>query len=361
MWMIAVKVAWAPWRQPRKITRLAAITFGTAAAVVMMGMLVSAPAATHVGVPRWAERSIPSDARLVGIINVDRLVQSGLCQSIGAEIGKHESWRALGVRLNPSEIAELVVFAIEYQRPLFLLRTYRDCELEQVAKVGKGCQLAVYNDVEYVPTGSLWVAKIAPRRFCVALSQADVEWEIEHRQRREMVVLREQLSEFFDKAPRADLHLVAIQPPGALKSSIEGFRLSLSFSTDVECQLDLLCRSETEAGNQRRQIQGALKDVGTQLAVLPPAIGRAIADLASAIKVNDDGPMLRITAQWSGDDLKNLVERIQSVPDLPAMLGPLPGLSPPSDLKPAKQSQPEDGPATTPADAVAPALPADNN
>ena len=361
MWMIAAKVAWAPWRHPRKITRLAAITFGTAAAVVMLGTLVSSPAATHVGVPRWAERSVPSDARLVGIVNVDKLVQSELCQSIGREIGKQEGWRALGVRLNPSEIAELVFFAVEYQRPLILLRTYRDCELEQVAKVGKGCQLAVYNDVEYIPTGSLWVAKIAPRRFCVALSQADVEWEIEHRQRRETVVLREQLSQFFDKAPRADHHLAAIQPPGALKSNVEGVRLSLSFSTEVECQLDLLCVSETEAANQRRQIQGALKDVGAQLAVLPPAIGRAVADLASAIKVNDDGPMLRITAQWSGDDLKNLVERIQAVPDLSAMLGPLPGLSSPSELKPAKRSEPENDPTTTPAGAVVPGLPAGNN
>lgn len=340
LWLAAAKASLAPWGQPRRLIRLGAITFATAAAVVMLGLLVAAPPTARPGVPHWAERLVPSNAKVVGVVDCDKLVRSEFWQSIGKQLVKRGAWSDLGLRLSPSEIAEMVIYAVDYRRPVFLFRTYKGLRLEQAAKVAGDSQPVMYNDVTYLSTGTLWVARLAPRRFCVAFSAQDIEAEIDLCERREGIVLRDELAQLFDSIPRADHYLAAALLPAPMASSVKGMGLSLSLDADAQIELLILCRNETDARNRRLEVQSALRDAGKQWAILPQAVQKSVTDLARTIEASSEERTLQISAKWSVEDLKLLIDRVQEAPNLAEVWRSVVGAIPATERK-AQSEKPE--------------------
>lgn len=328
---------------------------GVLAGVVLIYLLVpgagGGPGRPSASVlPRWATFAVPSQAKGVVYVNVDKLRQSELYRML-QRLVKSASVPVPGMQLGPifslaDNLTELFVAFGQNTEPIIVFRTREDMSLDVLVSstidafeatlpaplrgaARPPLQTGAYANVEYLrlPGGGC-LAKTAPATFCGTQTEENLKEALGRFQRNESLPLSPDLQEALSHA-RGDHYFALVdlrqwQPGGfaapALPASGAGWPAWLGFGATATSGLSidgtLGFATEPEAQAAKKDLDEMIKKIDEGLGELPPNAPPQMREMLEksrrivrAIRASQSGKTVRLTASCSVKDIEDLLSQ----------------------------------------------------
>ncbi|MGQ9575312.1 MAG: hypothetical protein ACUVUC_08340 [Thermoguttaceae bacterium] len=327
---------------------------GVLAAVVLIYLLVTGagggpglPSASVL--PPWATFAVPSQAKGVVYVNVDKLRQSELYRML-QRLAKSASVPVPGMELGPifspaDNLTELFVAFGQNTEPVFVFRMREDTSLESLRSTAMAAfqrvaprglrgatapaaETKTHGSVQYSSFAGGCLAKTAAATFCGTQTEEDLKEALGRFQRNESLPLSPDLQEALSHA-RGDHYFALVdlrqwQSKGfaapAFPASGAGWPAWLGFGATATSGLSidgtLGFATEPEAQANKKDFDEMIKKIDEGLGQLPPNAPPLMREMleklrriARAIRASQSGKTVRLTASWSVKDIEDLLSQ----------------------------------------------------
>ena len=301
-----------PWKVPA--VAVAAVFLGV---FLLYGMWTLAAGLFTPSVPAWATPFLPDDATAVACIDVAAFLDSDFYGIIEDEaLG---GTGAVPLELPFDELDYLVVAATDDGETTLVFRTQDDLPLEDFAGDQGEDDIQEYEDVAYLrrvaglPVGCL--AKVSDRTFCASDSEAALKKALGRWKRGDRAQL-EDLQHALSYV-RGDSFIVARLDSqvaqefsggmsfGLPLNKLEAFALGWSCDSSITINGALIMGSDKDAEKITRLYENTLDSFA---AMMEDGEGEGdmaeVVDLASRLKLTQDGEVVRFDGSWSFSELE---------------------------------------------------------
>lgn len=255
-------------------------------------------------------------------------------------------------------ITEVRLAVTDDGSPIVVVRTKEDMPLERAVATGLGLapekqtppstpsEPKTAGSVAYLPMGTGsgmgFCAKIAPNTFCSTDREKDLQEAIARMERKEVPPLDEVLRQAWGRA-KGDVVVALLKPKesglavpvpsgrkarSGLPPTPDWVSIGVTTTSSLGVQATLGFPSEAEAGklvggfnDGIRSLEKQSKDIESNFAKMPPDMQKKLSgmkgavqkmlQLAHALRVSQDGKMVRFNGSWAVRDIEGLTQQFQ--------------------------------------------------
>lgn len=335
-----------PWVLPALIGAAASAVLALVVLVVIVvarafqgGATVSqatgGSAAASNGLPAWAAFCPPAQAKALAYVNIDKVRQSAIL-GILERLAKQRSGKSFNLQAQLTPLKD-AFFVGGPQASVVVLRTRDDLSLETISAVlsasdspqgaGSPTTLSSHAGISYVRFRDGYIAKLASCTYCASDHEGELKQAIDRHRRGEAPPLDAALAEAFKNIPSGDHFLAMIPEQPTRNIGNPAVSAAMDFAKEVRWMtaaayvdssirgtLAMEFHSSEHAAKVKAQFDKTQKDLAAQLSQMPPQIRKPMqmaADLLNQTHMSQSGQRLKVTIDWQGAALANLMKDLE--------------------------------------------------